>query len=176
MLFLPLPIPGAFVIEMEPHRDERGFFARSWSASEFRDRGLSPTVAECSISLNPRSGTLRGMHYQAAPHGEAKLVRCTRGAAFDVLVDLRSHSPTFRRFAAVRLTSDNRKSVYIPDGCAHGFQTLQNDTELWYQISHPHRPDQARGVRWNDPAFGIPWPSPPALISQRDATFPDFQG
>jgi dTDP-4-dehydrorhamnose 3,5-epimerase len=176
MKFEPLEVAGAYRIELEPHSDERGFFARTWSSDEFRAHGLNPSLAECSISLNRIAGTVRGMHYQAAPHEEAKLVRCTKGAAFDVLIDLRQGSPTFKRYAAVTISADNRTAVYVPDGCAHGFETLEDWTELAYQISTGYAPNHSRGVRWDDPAFGIPWPSPLKCISERDRSFADFNG
>ena len=176
MLFEELPIGGAYLVRLEPHPDERGFFARTWSAEEFRSRGLNPALVECSISFNDLAGTLRGMHFQAAPHEEAKLVRCTRGSIFDVVIDLRPSSPTYREFASLELSCDDRKAVYVPEGCAHGFQTLQDATEVLYQISQPHVPAAARGVRWDDPAFAIPWPRPPIRLSRRDADFPAFAG
>ena len=174
MLFEELPIPGAFIVAVEPIADERGFFARAWSAAEFRAHGLNPALVETSISNNTLAGTLRGLHFQLAPHQEAKLVRCTRGSIFDVIVDLRRASPTFRSFAGVDLTADNRKALYVPEGCAHGFVTLEAETEVLYQISHEHAPDSARGVRWDDPAFGIAWPRQPSVISRRDRDYPDF--
>ena len=175
MIFTETRLPGVFVVETEPRGDERGWFARGWCADEFRARGLDPRLAQCSISFNRRSGTLRGMHYQAAPHGEAKLVRCTMGAIYDVVVDLRPGSPTFRRWTAVKMTARNRHMLYVPEGVAHGFQTLEPDTEVFYQISEPHRPEAARGVRWDDPAFGIEWPgAAPRIMSGRDAGYPDF--
>ena len=176
MRFEALSVAGAHTIELEPHHDERGFFARSWSAQEFRAHGFDATVAECSISLNRLAGTLRGLHYQASPHEEVKLVRCTRGSAFDVVVDLRPSSPTFKQYAAVTLSADNRKAMYVPAGCAHGFETLEDDTEIVYQINREYVPDHARGVRWDDLAFGIAWPSPPAVMSDRDRAFADFTG
>jgi len=176
MRFQPLSVEGAFVVELEPINDERGFFARSWAASEFGSRGLDTDLLQVSISYNARAGTVRGMHFQLAPHEETKLVRCTSGAIFDVVVDLRRDSPTFRRFETVNLTAGNRKSLYIPKGCAHGFQTVEDDTEVLYQISAEYAPDVARGVRWNDPAFGIAWPMTPTCISAKDQAFPDFKG
>ncbi len=176
MIFEQLPIPGAYVILIEPISDERGFFARSWSAADFRARGLNPELVECSISHNDLAGTLRGMHYQLAPHEESKLVRCTKGAIFDVVVDLRRSSPTFRRSAGVELTAANRKAVYVPDGCAHGFLTREADSEVLYQITHEYVPESARGVRWDDPAFAIQWPGQPTRMSQRDREFPAFEG
>ena len=174
MRFEPLSVAGAYAVELEPHHDERGFFARSWSAEEFRAQGLDPAVAQCSISLNRVAWTLRGLHFQAPPNEEVKLVRCTRGSAHDVVVDLRRSSPTFKQHAAVTISADNRTAVYVPEGCAHGFETLEDDTEIVYQINREYVPEQARGVRWDDPAFAIPWPSPPVVISERDRTFADF--
>jgi dTDP-4-dehydrorhamnose 3,5-epimerase len=176
VLFEELPVVGAYLVEVEPHRDERGFFARTWSADEFRSRGLNPALVECSISFNDLAGTLRGMHFQTAPHEEAKLVRCTQGSIFDVVIDLRPASPTYRGFASLGLSAADRKALYVPEGCAHGFQTLEDDTEVLYQISHAHVPEAANGVRWDDPAFAIPWPRPPSRLSRRDAEYPDFAG
>lgn len=167
-------LAGAFVIELEPRRDDRGFFARVWDSSLFAQYGLNPTVAQCSISFNHARGTLRGMHYQAAPHQEAKLVRCTRGAIHDVIVDLRPHSPTFTRHFGVELTADNHRMLYIPEGMAHGFLTLEDTTEVYYHISQPYVAESARGVRWNDPAFAIYWPDTVHIISARDRSFADF--
>jgi dTDP-4-dehydrorhamnose 3,5-epimerase len=174
MKLLDLPIAGAYVVEPTKHHDDRGFFARTFCAQAFRDAGLEPCVEQSSISSNDRRGTLRGMHLQAEPHAEAKLVRCTSGAAFDVLVDLRHDSPTFRRWWWTELTASAHIAVYVPPGVAHGFLTLEDGTELSYQISAPYVPGAATGVRWDDPAFGIEWPFPPALVSQRDQAFPDF--
>ena len=172
MIFTELPLSGAYLVEMQRHTDERGFFARSYCAEEFSERGLGPELRQCSVSYNARKGTLRGMHYQSAPHEEHKLVRCTAGAIFDVLVDLRHSSPTHRRWCAAELTAENRRSVFVPPGCAHGFVTLTDDTEVYYMISVAHAPEFSRGVRWNDPVFGIEWPFPPAVISARDASYP----
>ncbi|HEX8066161.1 MAG TPA: dTDP-4-dehydrorhamnose 3,5-epimerase family protein [Thermoleophilaceae bacterium] len=170
------PIAGAWTIEVEPSADERGMFARTFDAGAFAERGLSAELAQCSTSFNRRAGTLRGLHYQAEPHGESKLVRCTAGAAFDVMVDLRPDSPTHRRWHGVELSAENRRSVYVPRGVAHGFQTLVDGTELLYMIDVPFAPDAARGVRWDDPAFGVEWPDPPEgrTMSERDRTFPDY--
>ena len=176
MKFEPLEVAGAFRIELEPHSDDRGFFGRSWSAEEFRNHGLSPVIAECSISFNGIAGTLRGLHYQGAPHEEAKVVRCTRGSAFDVLVDLRPGSPSFKRHAAVTISAENRTAVYVPEGCAHGFETLEDSTELMYEINTAYRQGFSFGVRWDDPVFSIPWPMPPTCISDRDRSFADFAG
>ena len=158
----------------EPRADARGFFLRTFCAGEFAAAGLDPAVAQCSLSFNSRRGTLRGMHYQAAPHAEAKLIRCVRGGIYDVIIDLRPASVTFRRHFAVELTCDNRRALYVPRGCAHGFQTLEDDTEVWYQMSVPHVPEASRGVRWDDPAFGITWPIASPVLHPRDAAYPDF--
>lgn len=174
MTFVETPIPGAWVVELEGVEDERGTFARTFDAEEFRRRGLNPKVIECSISFNPRRGTLRGLHYQAEPHAECKLIRCTRGAIFDVLVDLRPKSPMYRGWFGVELTSDNGKLVYAPKGVAHGLLTLVNETEVSYQISASYEPEAARGVRWDDPAFGIHWPGPVRVISERDRSYRDL--
>jgi dTDP-4-dehydrorhamnose 3,5-epimerase len=176
MRFVPLPLAGAFVIELEPLCDERGFFARAFSADEFAQRGLVSTFVQSGIAFNPRSGTLRGMHFQVAPHGEVKLIRCTAGAVYDVIVDLRSGSPTFRQWASVELSADNRRTLYVPEGFAHGYVTLTDGAELLYQMSVPHHAPSARGVRWNDPAFGIAWPVEPVVISARDAGYAAFGG
>jgi dTDP-4-dehydrorhamnose 3,5-epimerase len=177
VLFRESPVAGAFVVEPERIADERGFFARTFSSDEFTARGLDGRVEQCSTSFNPSVGTLRGLHYQAAPHGEAKLVRCTRGAIYDVAVDLRPPSPSYLRWFGLELNADDGLAFYIPEGCAHGFQTLEDATEVHYQISTPYVPAAGRGVRWNDPTFGIEWPPPPPdgrTMSQRDAEYPDF--
>jgi dTDP-4-dehydrorhamnose 3,5-epimerase len=172
--FTELAVKGAYLIEPERLGDERGFFARVFCAEEMRERGLEHRVAQCSISYNQRAGTLRGMHYQAAPYGEVKLVRCTRGRAFDVVVDLRPESPTYLAWAGVELSAENRAQCYVPEGVAHGFVTLSDETELTYQISTPYVPEAARGVRWNDPAIGIEWPVAPEVMSERDQHYEDF--
>jgi len=174
MKWIGTPIEGAHVIEPEPIADERGFFARIWCAEEFASRGLNPHISQCSVSFNARKGTLRGMHYQAEPYAEAKLVRCSAGAIFDVIVDLRRASATFCKSFSVELTAANRKSLYIPEGFAHGFVTLDDNTEVIYQISQSYRPEYARGVRWDDPLFAIKWPVRDPIISARDRGFPDF--
>jgi dTDP-4-dehydrorhamnose 3,5-epimerase len=175
MQFRETPLPGAWVVELDLLGDERGWFARSFDAGEFRARGMNPSVVQCNASFNARAGTVRGMHYQAAPHGESKLVRCVRGAIFDVAVDLRPESPTFRAWYAVELSAENRLAYYISEGLAHGFQTLTEDCEVLYQMGHEYVPDAARGVRWDDPAFAIEWP--PArgerTISEKDLAYPD---
>lgn len=176
MQFRETPLPGAWVVELDLLGDERGWFARSFDADEFRARGLNPSAVQCNASFNARAGTVRGMHYQAAPHGESKLVRCVRGAIFDVAVDLREQSPTFRSWHAVELSAENRLAYYIPEGLAHGFQTLTEDCEVLYQMGHEYVPDAARGVRWDDPAFAIEWP--PArgerTISEKDLSYPEL--
>jgi dTDP-4-dehydrorhamnose 3,5-epimerase len=175
MLFREAQIPGVVEVRPEPHADERGFFARSWCRNEFEQQGLNPNLVQCNISANTRRGTLRGMHWQASPHAEAKLVRCTRGAVCDVIIDLRPASPTYKKWIAVELTAINYRMVYIPEGCAHGFLTLADETEVFYQMSEVYHPEAARGVRWNDPAFAIQWPEEVRVISERDRTYPDFE-
>jgi dTDP-4-dehydrorhamnose 3,5-epimerase len=166
-----------YLIEPQLLGDERGFFARTWCRREFEARGLNADLAQCSISFNRKAGTLRGMHYQAAPYEEPKLVRCTQGAIYDVALDLRPQSPTFKRWVGVELTAANRRMLYIPAGCAHGFQTTADDSEVFYQISEFYHPEAARGVRWDDPAFAIRWPETThRIVSPRDAGFPDFRG
>jgi dTDP-4-dehydrorhamnose 3,5-epimerase len=162
------------VLDLERREDERGFFARSFCQHEFAAHGLDVSVAQCNVSFNRRRGTLRGMHWQVEPHGEAKLVRVTRGALWDVIVDLRPGSATYCRGFGVELTADNRRGLYIPVGFAHGFQTLSDDVEVFYQMSAFYVADAQRGVRWDDPAFGIEWPIRPPFLSERDATYPDF--
>jgi dTDP-4-dehydrorhamnose 3,5-epimerase len=173
--FTATTLPAVFLIELEKLEDERGYFARTFCSREFAERGLSPAVSQCSISRNTRAGTLRGMHYQEQPHAEAKLVRCSRGAIYDVVLDLRPHSPSYRAWYAAELSADNGRMLYVPEGCAHGFQTLSDDTEISYQISTPYVPQAARGVRWDDPAFAIAWPRPVAAMSERDRTYPSWQ-
>ena len=176
MTFESTRLAGAWLLRLDRHEDERGFFARLWSAPEFAARALASTVQQCSLSYNRRVGTIRGMHYQAAPREEIKIVRCVRGAIHDVLVDLRPDSPTFKQWIAGELTADNRLAFYIPEGVAHGFQTLSDDAEVLYLIAQEYEPALARGVRWNDPAFAIEWPLAPGVMSQRDRDFPDFAG
>jgi len=172
--FTPTPLAGAWLVSLEPHTDERGFFARVWCAEEFAARKLDTRVAQCSLSFNQRRGTLRGMHWQAAPHEETKVVRCVRGALHDVIIDLRPDSATYTRHFAAELSAENRLALYVPAGFAHGFQTLADDTEILYQISEFYAPEAGRGVRWNDPAFGIRWPIAGPLLSERDRSYPDF--
>ena len=174
MVFTETGLAGAFVVDIQPSGDERGFFARSWCRAEFDAHGLDAGLVQCSVSRSRMRRTLRGLHYQADPHGEVKLVRCTMGAVFDVIVDVREDSPTRGRYFAATLTADNHRAMYVPKGVAHGFLTLVNDCEVYYQMSEVYHPEASRGVRWNDPAFGIAWPETPVVISERDASYPDF--
>jgi len=176
MIFSETKLKGAFVIELERFTDERGFFARSWCQKEFEKHGLNPRLVQCNISYNISKGTLRGLHYQVSPCEEAKLVRCTMGAIFDVIVDLRPESPTFKHYFADILSAGNRKMLFIPEGFAHGLLTLQDDSEVLYQMSDFYSLDHARGARWNDPAFGIQWPDEVLVVSERDRGYPDFNG
>ncbi len=172
MIFHRTGLDGAYLIEPERLSDERGFFARTWCAEEFARHGLDPAMSQCSMSFNLDRGTLRGLHYQAPPYAEAKLVRCTRGRVFDAIVDLRPASPTRNRWFAAELSADNGLTMYAPKGFAHGFQTLEDDSELFYQISAPYRPEAIRGLRWDDPTIAVPWPLPDPTISERDRTLP----
>ena len=174
MIFAPTPLAGAFLLEMERHQDERGFFARLFCHREFAAHGLNARVAQSSISFSRKKGTLRGMHWQAAPHQEVKLVTCLRGSIYDVIVDLRSDSPHFLEHFAVELSASNRRLLYIPEGFAHGFQTLEDDSEVFYQMSEFFAPEHACGARWDDPAFGIPWPADDRTIIDRDRNYPPF--
>jgi dTDP-4-dehydrorhamnose 3,5-epimerase len=175
VIFTETEIKGLFVIEPERHSDHRGFFARTFCASEFQARKLDPTVAQCSVSYNVKKGTLRGMHYQVSPNEEVKVVRCTQGAIFDVAIDLRRDSETYGRHFAIVLSAENRKMLYIPTGFAHGFQTLTNNSEVFYQMSTAYAPESARGIRWDDPRFAIEWPPGERTIIERDRNYPDFQ-
>jgi dTDP-4-dehydrorhamnose 3,5-epimerase len=174
MIFTELNLNGAYVIDPELITDERGFFARTWCQQEFADRNLCHNFVQCSISFNKKQGTLRGMHFQSVPFAETKLVRCTRGAIYDVILDLRRDSPTFRSWAAVQLDESNRRLLYVPAGFAHGFQTLVDNSEVFYQISEFYHPECSSGVRWNDPAFGIEWPTAQRIIAAKDLAFADF--
>lgn len=174
MKFIATQLESVFILEIEPHEDERGFFARSFCRDEFQARGLNADIAQCSISFNQRRGTLRGVHYQAAPFAEAKLVRCTAGAIYDLIVDLRPDSATYKQWLAVELTAANRQTLYVPEHFAHGFQSLADETEVFYQISETYHPEASRGIRWNDPSFGFRWPLEELVISERDRNFPDF--
>lgn len=176
MRFIETEIPGVFIIEPELREDQRGFFTRTWCRKEFGGQGLVTDWVQSNVSYNHRAGTLRGMHFQANPHEEVKLVRCTLGAAYDVAVDLRPHSPTFRKWVGVEITASNHRAVYIPHGCAHGYQTLTDGTEVSYQVSAFFNSEAGRGVRWDDPSFGIAWPACNSRIMiERDAGYPDFR-
>jgi len=172
--FTECSLAGAYVVEAEPIKDERGFFARVWCRQEFQRLGLCALIEQSSVSFNERRGTLRGMHFQVSPHEEVKVVRCTQGSIHDVIVDLRAESPTYCQWFAMELSAQNGKMMYVPPGFAHGFQTLSDRSEVFYQISEAYHPDSARGVRWNDPAFRIEWPIPQPFLSTRDRRFPDF--
>jgi dTDP-4-dehydrorhamnose 3,5-epimerase len=175
MIFTETKLKGAYVIELDRIEDNRGFFGRSYCQKEFREHGLNPNLVQCNISFNYKKGTLRGMHYQTKPYEEAKLVRCTMGAIYDVIIDLRPESPTFKQWVAVELTAENRKMLYIPEGMAHGFQTLVDSTEVFYQMSEFYHSESASGVRWDDPIFGIIWPETSSIIiSQKDQSYPNF--
>lgn len=175
MIFQRTKLSGVFEIQIELKSDDRGFFARSWCQKEFESHGLNTKLAQCSVSFNTRKGTLRGLHYQDVPFGEVKLVRCTTGSIYDVVLDLRPQSPMFKNWVGVTLTAEKRNMLYIPEGCAHGFLTLEDATEVFYQISEFYHPELSRGVRWDDPAFHINWPEEVAVISERDRTYPDYE-
>jgi dTDP-4-dehydrorhamnose 3,5-epimerase len=175
MKFLDTALRDLYLIEPQRVEDDRGFFARIWQPGPLSGKGLDARLAHVSVSFNRRKGTLRGLHYQIAPMAEAKMVRCARGAIFDVVVDLRPESPTFTQWVGVDLSEENGRALYIPEGCAHGFQTLRDDTEVLYFISEEYSPSHARGVRWNDPVFGITWPDDARTINERDRTYPDFR-
>ena len=175
MKFLESKLRGAFIITPDLIEDDRGFFARTFCRREFEEQGLNPNLVQCNISFNKTKGTLRGMHYQAAPHAEIKLVRCTAGAIFDVIVDLRPESPTFRQWFAAELSEKNHQLLYIPEGVAHGYQTMEPQTEVFYQVSAFYHPASERGIRWNDPAFGILWPFPASVVSPKDSSYPDWE-
>jgi dTDP-4-dehydrorhamnose 3,5-epimerase len=176
MKFIETPLEGAYLIEIEPISDQRGFFARSWCEHEFGDHKLNSNLVQCNISFNTKKGTLRGMHYQIKPHEEAKLVRCTQGSIYDVVVDIRPNSPTFRSWHGVNLSSNNRKMLYIPEGFAHGFQTLEDNTEVFYQMSNFYHGESARGLKWDDPDVGIDWILKDNLIiSERDQGYPSIK-
>ena len=174
MIFTETRLKGAYIIEPEKRADDRGFFARSWCEKEFAEHNLSLRTVQCNISFNTRKGTLRGMHYQVAPSAEAKLVRCTQGAIYDVIIDLRPDSPTFKQPVAETLTAGDHKMLYVPEGFAHGFLTLEDNSEIFYQMSEFYAPQHARGVRWNDPAFGIKWPIRDPIMVDRDRNYSDF--
>ena len=174
MIFSETKLKGAFIIEIEKREDARGFFARSWCQNEFKTHGLTTEFVQANVSYNKKKGTMRGLHYQKSPYEESKLVRCTRGAIYDVIVDLRPNSPTYKDWIGVELTADNYKMLYVPEGFAHSFQTLMDNTEVTYQVSAFYNPASEGGLRWNDPAFGIKWPTKVEIISDKDRTWPDF--
>lgn len=174
MIFKETKLKGAFVIEPERLFDSRGFFARTFCRREFIQHGLNPRVVQCNVSFNKKKGTLRGMHHQIAPRQEDKFIRCTNGAIFDVIIDLQPESSTFKEWFSIELTAENRKMLYVPKGFSHGFMTLNDDTEVFYQMSEFYFPEYAKGIRWNDPVFGILWPEKVTFISERDKNYPDF--
>lgn len=174
MIFNETKLKGAFIIEPELLKDERGFFARTYCQKEFEAHGINPKLVQCNISFNAQNGTLRGMHYQDKPHQEAKLVRCSKGAIYDVIIDFRPESSTYKQWIAVELTSRNHKMLFIPEGFAHGFKTLEDNTEVFYQMSEFYHPECARGVLWNDPAFGINWPEGEQIVSSKDSQYASF--
>lgn len=174
MIFTPIAVPGAYLIEIERWEDSRGFFARTWCQREFAAHGLCETFAQCNTSYSKTTETLRGMHFQRQPYEEIKLVRCIRGAVYDVIIDLRPTSPTFRRWVGTNLTAERRNMLYVPAGCAHGFFTLEDESEVFYQVSQLHEPAHESGVRYDDPAFGIRWPGAVQVISDKDRSWPDF--
>ncbi len=176
MIFTETRLKGSFLVELEKHEDERGFFARSWCRAEFEAHNLNPAIVQCNVSFNRLKGTLRGMHYQAAPFEEAKLVRCTAGALHDVIIDLRRDSATYKQHVGEVLSAANYRMLYVPEGFAHGFQTLEDNTEVFYQMSQFYSPEHARGVRYNDPAFGIEWMLGEPVIGERDRNYSDFNG
>jgi dTDP-4-dehydrorhamnose 3,5-epimerase len=174
VIFVPTRLPGAFVVEPERRFDERGYFARTWCRREFESAGLEADFVQSSVSSSLLNRTLRGMHWQVAPHEEIKLVRCTRGAIWDAIIDLRAPSPTYMQYFAVELTAESGRALYVPAGCAHGFVTLEDESEVLYHMSNYYEPSAGRGIRWNDPAFAIPWPVVDPIIHPRDANYPDF--
>jgi dTDP-4-dehydrorhamnose 3,5-epimerase len=175
MIFKPLALPGAYVIELEQFHDKRGFFARAWSDREFEAQGLFGKFVESNVSFSKYKGTLRGMHFQNAPFEQIKLVRCTAGSIYDVIIDLRKDSPTYKQHLGVELSAENQLMLYVPGEFAHGFQTLEVDTEVFYMVSKYYAPESADGIRWNDPAFEIQWPVAEPTIIERDLNYPDFK-
>jgi len=174
MIFIETKLKGAHIIELEPVSDERGFFARTWCKNEFEAHGLNPNLAQCNTSFNKKKGTLRGMHYQAPPYEEAKLVRCTMGAVYDVIVDIRKESETFLQWIARELTAQNRKMLYVPEGFAHGFQTLEDNSEVFYQMSEFYHPEYSQGIKWDDPVLNIKWPNGEKIISKNDNNYEEL--
>jgi dTDP-4-dehydrorhamnose 3,5-epimerase len=174
VIFSPTPVEGAYILDLDRQNDDRGYFARTWCRRELEQAGLNASLAQCSVSYNLRRQTLRGMHWQAPPNAEVKIVRCTRGAIWDVIIDLRPESQTYMHHWGVELTADSGRAVYIPEGMAHGFVTLADASEVFYQMSEFYNPASARGIRWNDPAFAIAWPLTDPILHPRDAAYPDF--
>jgi len=174
MRFTKGSIAGAYIIDLQVHGDTRGFFARTFCSDAFAEHGLATSMVQMNMSYSAQKGTLRGLHYQVAPHDEAKLIRCTRGAVYDVVADVRPDSPTFLQWMGVHLSASNRRMVYVPEGCAHGFLTLSDNAEVFYPVSAAYAPDAERGLRYNDPAFDITWPAPVRLVSEKDQAWPDF--
>lgn len=172
--FTETSLCGAYILDIEPIEDERGFFARSWCIDEFKQHGLNSQLAQCNISFNHKKGTLRGMHYQIKPHEETKIVRCTHGALYDVIIDIRSQSPTYKKWFGIELTQENHRAIYIPEGFAHGFQTLEDNTEVLYMMSALYHAESARGISWDDPNIAIQWPLVITAISKRDLSYPAF--
>lgn len=175
MIFTETKLPGVFIIELEKRTDDRGFFTRAWCKKEFADQGINLDWVQANLAHTEKEGTLRGLHYQIAPYEEAKLMRCIRGAIYDVIVDLRPESPTYKHWLGVELTADNRKSLYIPEGFAHGYQSLRDDAEVFYLVSQFYTPGAEQGIRYNDPAFGIAWPLKVRVISDKDKSWPDYE-
>jgi len=175
VIYTATELPGALIVDLEIREDERGHFTRTWCRREFEEHGLPGSVVQCSMSFTRRRGTLRGLHYQVAPHAEDKLVRCTHGAIWDVVVDLRPESPSYLQHLGVELRADTGRALFVPKGFAHGFQTLEDATQVFYQMTEFHVPDAGGGVRWNDPAFGIQWPVRNPILHPRDAGYPDFR-
>ncbi len=174
MIFQPSPLAGAYIIDLQPIEDHRGFFARAWCQQEFQQHGLESRLVQCNLSYNQTSGTVRGMHYQIAPHKETKVVRCVRGRIFDVIIDLRRDSPTYLHWFGIELSAENRRMLYVPEGFAHGYQTLEPDTEVFYQVSEFYHPGSEQGIRWDDPAIAVDWPLEPTVISEKDKNYPDY--
>ena len=175
MIFTQTKLKDAYIVDIEKRQDDRGFFARTWCQKEFQEHGLTAEFVQCNISVNNKRGTVRGMHYQVAPYGEVKIIRCTRGAIYDLILDLRPESPTFTQWLAVNLTAENHRMLYVPSGFAHGFQALEDNTEISYQVSEFYNPKAEQGVRYNDPAFGFKWPIEVRAISEKDSNWPDYR-
>lgn len=175
MIFTETDLQGAYIIDVEPIKDHRGFFARGWCRRELEDQGLKPQIAQCNLSFNHFKGTIRGMHYQVIPFREVKLVRCFRGAIYDVIIDLRTNSANFKSWFGIELSEENRRMLYVPEGFAHGYQTLTDNCEVFYQVSEYYQPNHEQGIRWNDPAFDIKWPLHATSISDKDKSYPDFE-